>query len=93
MPTIYIEVTDTPHGVKVDVRGDLQGLSDAAFVARGLTIYAAALFVGGRPVLLGGDADPVALPRHGDHPHDIQAGQFAGGNFAGLERGQFGGER
>lgn len=91
MPTIYIEVTDTEHGVKVDVRGDLDGLSDAAFVARGMTVYAGALFVSAKPVLLGGDADPVPLPRHGTHPHDIARGQFAGGNFAGLSVGQFGG--
>lgn len=51
-----IEVSNTPHGVKVDVRGDLDGLSDAAFVARGMTVYAGALFVSAKPVLLGGDA-------------------------------------
>jgi hypothetical protein len=65
MPTIFIQVTDTEHGVKVDVQGDLDGLSDAAFVARGMTVYAGALFVSARPVLLAGDADPVQLARQG----------------------------
>lgn len=82
MPTILIEVTDTDHGVKVDVRGDLDGLSDAAFVARGMVVYAGALFVGGRPVLLAGDADPV--PLHPAKPADVH------GNFAGLMHEQWG---
>jgi hypothetical protein len=61
MLAIYIEVTDTKHGVKVDVRGDLDGFSSAAFVARGMVVYAGALFVEAKPVLLAGDADPVRL--------------------------------
>lgn len=93
MPSLIIEISDTQHGVKVDVQGDLHGFSDAAFVARGVVVFAGALFVGGRPVLLAGDADPVQLAQPTRSPYDIQPGQFAGGNFAGLEFGQFGGDK
>ena len=82
MPKIMIEVSNTPHGVKVDVRGDLDGLSDAAFVARGMTVYAGALFVSAKPVLLGGDADPVVL-------HPAKPGVVRD-NFAGLLHEQWG---
>jgi len=56
MTKIMIEVTDGAHGVRVDVRGDLKGNGDAAFVARGMVVYAGALFVSAKPVIISGDA-------------------------------------
>lgn len=82
MPTIHFQVSDTEHGVKVDVQGDLNGLSDAAFVARGMVVYAGALFVSAKPVLLAGDADPVQLPT--TRPPAVR------GNFGGLMNEQWG---
>lgn len=82
MPSLNIEISDTEHGVKVDVQGDLDGLSDAAFVARGMVVYAGALFVSAKPVLLAGDADPVRL--HTPKPPAVR------GNFGGLMNEQWG---
>jgi hypothetical protein len=82
------EVSNTPHGVKVDVRGDLDGFGSAAFVARGMVVYAGALFVEAKPVLLAGDADPVRLrpARHADAPEPATVR----GNFGGLMNEQWG---
>ena len=87
MPNIMIEVSNTPHGVKVDVQGDLDGFSSAAYVARGMVIYAGALFVEAKPVLLAGDADPVRL--HPARPAAADAVPVRG-NFGGLLHEQWG---
>ncbi len=66
MTTIKFEVFDTPSGgVIVNIRGDLDNrVSNAAFVARGMAIYANALFVGAQQVLVAGDGvDTLPLGR------------------------------
>ena len=88
MPKILIEVSNTPHGVKVDVRGDLDGFSSAAFVARGMVVYAGALFVEAKPVLLAGDADPVRL--RPVRPKLAPQSATVRGNFCGLMQEQWG---
>ena len=88
MPKIMIKVSNTPHGVKVDVRGDLDGFSSAAFVARGMVVYAGALFVEAKPVLLAGDADPVRL--RPARPELAPQSATVRGNFGGLMQEQWG---
>ena len=88
MPKIMIEVSNSPHGVKVDVQGDLDGFSSAAFVARGMVVYAGALFVEAKPVLLAGDADPVRLRPARPEPKPEPA--TVRGNFGGLMNEQWG---
>lgn len=61
MTTITITVQATPHGVVVHATGPLHALDDAAWVARSMIEHAAPLFAGGKPVLLGGVADPVQV--------------------------------
>lgn len=66
MTTIQFEIFDTPGGgVIVNVRGDMDNrVSNAAFVARGMAIYANALFVGSQQVRVAGD-DVDLLPLGG----------------------------
>jgi hypothetical protein len=56
---ITLTIKDTPAGVVIDAAGPLHAIGDAPWVARTLIEHAAPLFVGGKPVLLGGEADPV----------------------------------
>lgn len=71
---IAIDVTDfTEAGVIVHVNGPLQGLSDAAWVARAMVDHARTLFAGGKPVLFGGAADPVQLKPSTPHQDSTHA--------------------
>lgn len=63
MNKIQITIIESDAGVRVDVSGNLDNrTSDASFVARGMVIYAAALFVGGRQVTLSGSANTQQMP-------------------------------
>lgn len=61
LPEFFIQVRNTPSGVVVYTTGNLNGLSDDAWVARAMVDHARTLFAGGRPVLFGGTADPVQI--------------------------------
>jgi hypothetical protein len=65
MAHITLDITDTPAGVTIRASGPLHDDSQAAWVARSMVDFAQPIFAGGKPVLLGGEADPVQAYRGG----------------------------
>lgn len=59
---INLIVHTTPAGVAVQVYGPLHAENDAAKVARMMVEFAEPLFMGGKPIVLMGEAEPQIAP-------------------------------